>query len=126
MSNRIEKVNSLLEREISKILLRDFAFPDNALVTLTRVQATPNLIEARVYVSVYFARRSSQSEGGSEENAEEIVKNLNRNVYDIQQKINRLLRMRPIPRIRFVGDKTISQAGKIEELLEKLKEQENN
>jgi len=122
-SNRIEKVNSLLEQEISKILLRDFAFSPEILVTLTRVDTSSNLIEARVYISVFFTRRSL-GEGGPDEKSDEIIKILNRHVYDVQYKINRTLRMRPIPKIKFVRDKTVSQAGKIEELLEQLKKQE--
>jgi len=110
MSNRIEKVNSLLEHEIGKILLKDFAFSPEILVTLTRVSVTANLIEAKAYVSVF-----------PETKAEGIINALNKSVYDIQYKINRTLRMRPIPRIRFVKETEISKAGRIEELLVKAK-----
>lgn len=123
MSNRVvpqdgiplrgKKINSLLEREISKIILRDLAFSPEILVTLTRVEATSNLIEAKVYISVYPEKKS-----------DEVIKNLNREVRDIQKKINKLLRMRPVPRIRFVKDEIISHAGKIEQLLSQLKKDE--
>ena len=106
MSNRLEKVNSLLEHEIGKILLRDFAFSPEILVTLTRVETTANLIEAKAYVSVF-----------PEPKAESIILALNKSVYDIQYKINRTLKMRPIPKIRFVKETEISKAAKIEELL---------
>ena len=113
MSNRIEKVNSLLEHEIGKILLRDFAFSPEILVTLTRVDTTANLIEAKAYISVF---PETKSEG--------IINAFNKSVYDIQYKINRTLRMRPIPRIRFVKETEISKAARIEELLYKAKESE--
>jgi len=115
MSNRIEKVNSLLEHEISKIILKDFAFSPEILVTLTRVDTSSNLIEAKAYVSVF-----------PEIKAEGIIRALNKSVYDIQYKINRTLRMRPIPRIRFVKETEISNAARIEELLVKAKESEVN
>ena len=38
---------------MSKIILRDFAFSPEILVTLTRVDTTANLIEAKVYISVF-------------------------------------------------------------------------
>ncbi len=110
MSNRIEKVNSLLEHEISKIILHDFAFSPEILVTLTHVDTTANLIEAKVYISVF-----------PDEKAEPIIRALQKSVYDVQSKINRTLRMRPIPKIKFVKDKNIAKAGKIEELLAKVK-----
>ncbi len=109
MSNRIQKVNSLLEQEISKIILRDFYFPE-ALVTLTHVDSSANLIEAKVYISVF-----------PDEKIDKIVEILNKGAYNVQQKINKLLKMRPIPKIKFVKDKELIKAGKIEELLETLK-----
>ena len=109
MSNRLEKVNSLLEKEISKIILRDFNFQE-ALVTITHIDATANLIEARAFVSVL-----------PEEKTDKIISILNKGVHSIQQKINKLLNMRPIPKIIFVKDEKIREAARIEELLEKIK-----
>lgn len=106
MSDRVDKVNSLLQHEIGKLLLRDFAFSPEILVSITRVETTSNLIEAKVYISVF-----------PEAKADGIVNALDKSVYDIQYKINRTLRMRPIPKIRFIKEKEISNAAKIEELL---------
>ena len=113
MAKRIEQVNSLLEHEIGKILLRDFAFSPEILVTLTRVISSGNLIEAKAYISVF-----------PEEKSAGILNALQKSVYDIQYKINRTLRMRPIPKIKFVKETEISKAAKIEELLVKAKEGE--
>ena len=99
--------------EISKILLRDFAFSPEILVTLTRVDCSANLIEAKAYISVY-----------PEEKSEPILRALQKSVFDVQYKINRALRQRPIPKIKFVKDEIISKAGKIEELLTQLKKDE--
>lgn len=112
-SNRIEKVNSLVEREVNNIFLKDINFPDGILVTLTRVDCTANLIEARVYISVY-----------PEENTQKIMGILNKLIYGIQQKLNKRLKMRPVPKIIFVSDKTGSKAGRVEELLAQLKNEE--
>jgi ribosome-binding factor A len=113
MVNRIGRVNSLLEKEISKIILKDFAFSPEILVTLTHVDTTANLIDAKVFISVF-----------PDEKADAIVNALDKSVYDVQYKINRTLRMRPIPKIKFVRDKEISKAGRIEELLGQLKKEE--
>jgi ribosome-binding factor A len=111
MVNRTDKVNSLLQHELSKIIFRDFAFSPEILVTLTRVETTGNLIEAKCYISVF-----------PEPKAEPIINALNKSVYDIQYKINRILKMRPIPRIRFIKETEISKAAKIEELIFKANE----
>jgi len=111
--NRLEKVNSLLEREIGKIIQREIFFPDGVLPTLARVETTSNLIEAKVFITVW-----------PEDKSEQVIKTLNKEIYDIQQEINKKLNMRPVPKIRFVKDEIISKAGKIEELLNQLKKDE--
>ena len=111
MSNRVEKINSLLQHEISKIVFKDFAFSPEILVTLTRVDTSSNLIEAKVYVSVF-----------PEEKSAGILNALQKSVYDVQYKINRILRQRPVPKIKFVKETQISKAARVEELLAKAKE----
>ncbi|MEK6897511.1 MAG: 30S ribosome-binding factor RbfA [Nanoarchaeota archaeon] len=113
ISQRERKINSLLRDEISKILLKDFTFSPEILVTLTRVVCSSNLIEAKAYISVW-----------PEEKSEGILNALQKSVYDVQYRINRALRQRPIPKIKFVKETEISKAGRVEELLSKLKKEE--
>jgi len=112
--NRIDKVNSLLKHEISKIIQKEINFSNDVLVTLTYVKTTANLIEARVFISVL-----------PEERLNEVLEILKRNVFMIQQKINKKLNMRPIPKIMFMEDKTESEADKIEKIIKELKKDEN-
>lgn len=102
-------MNSLLEHEISKIIARDFGFP-GSLVTVTHVDATANLIEARAHISVLPEAKTDQ-----------VVKTLNKGVYSVQRQINRALNMRPVPRISFVKDEKIQEAARVEKLLASLK-----
>ena len=91
----------------------DFTFSPEILVTLTRVVCSSNLIEAKAYISVW-----------PEEKSEGILNALQKSVYDVQYRINRALRQRPIPKIKFVKETEISKAGRVEELLSKLKKEE--
>ena len=110
--NRIDKVNSLLLQEIGKIIQKDFDFSD-CLVTLTHVDTTANLIDAKAFVTVL-----------PDEKKDKIIKILNNNIRDVQQKINKRLNMRPVPKIKFVRDDIVKNAGRVEELLAELKNQE--
>jgi len=113
MTKRIERVDELLRKEIGGILLKDIEFPDGVLVTITRVVTSSNIIEAKVYVSVFPDNKTV--------NVFNILEKL---IYGIQQKINRRLRMRPIPKIKFVREDRTKEAAKIEGILEGLKEEE--
>jgi ribosome-binding factor A len=77
MVKRIERVNQLIKKELSQIILREIDFPCNVLVTLTRTDTSPNLIETKVFVSTLPENRS-----------QETLDILNKNVYMIQQALN--------------------------------------
>lgn len=109
MSKRIQRVNSLIKKELSKILLRAVDFPEGALVTLTQVETSPDLIESKVYISVMPTER-----------VDEVFKILNKIVYFLQKSLDKRLRMRPIPKIRFLKEEKTKEASKIEEILEGL------
>lgn len=110
MSNRINRINQLIKEELAQIIFREVEFLPGILVTLTRVETTPNLNESKVYVSVL-----------PEEKKETVFKELKRQIWRLQQLLNKRLRMRPIPKIIFSFEKETAQAGRIEEILEKLK-----
>ena len=113
MVNRLQRVNQLIKKELSQILLREIEFPSGVLATVTRVESTPNLIQTRVFISVMPEKKTS-----------EVLQILNWQIYELQQKINKRLKMRPIPRIMFFEDKKTREAGRIEEILAELKKGE--
>ena len=110
MSKRIPQVNALIKQELSQILLREIEFPSNVLVTITRVETSYNLMESNVWVSAL-----------PEEELKRMLEILNKNIYILQQKLNQRLKMRPLPRIKFLEEKKTREAGKVEEILERLK-----
>ena len=44
MSNRILRLNRLFEEELGKIILREIEFPFGAVVTITRIETSSDLI----------------------------------------------------------------------------------
>jgi ribosome-binding factor A len=110
MTNRISRVNQLIRKELSQIILREVEFQPDVLVTLTRVETVPNLSESRVYISCI-----------PEAEQEKVLSVLKSRIWHLQQLLNKRLRMRPIPKIIFLKEKETLEAGRIEEILTKLK-----
>jgi ribosome-binding factor A len=113
MSERVLKVNELIKKELGQILLKEGDFPPNILITITRVETSANLIQSKVYVAII-----------PDVQTKNILKALNNQIYFIQQKLNKLLKMRPIPKIIFLEEKETKKAGRVEKILEKLKKEE--
>jgi ribosome-binding factor A len=109
MSKRTLRVNQLLQKELSQILLREIDFFPDALVTITRVEVNPDLGAAKVYISCF-----------PEDKSKEIFQILKREVYSIQKELDKRLKMKTVPKIKFLEEEKTKEAGEVEELLEKI------
>lgn len=107
MSERIRKVNKLLKQEVGSIILEDVDFDFGAVVTVMKVDTSLDLHYADVYMSVMPKDRE-----------EEVLAVLEENVYATQQKINKRLFMKPVPKIRFRLDLTGDYMDRINEIIE--------
>jgi len=89
--------------------MKEASLPTDALVTISRVETTPNLATATVWLYVNPLDRS-----------EEILKSLTGQLYDLQGALNRALDLRPLPRIRLRIDYGAEHAQHIDTTLEGL------
>lgn len=112
MSRRIQRINQLLKEEISKILLKEIDFPKDILVTVTRVETSPDLRQAKIFISIIPDNQNSR-----------IFPILKRNLSLFQKKIGQRLSIKVIPKINFLEEKETKTAARIEEILEELKKE---
>ncbi len=109
MSQRILRVNQLIKQEISQSLLREIDF-DDVLVTVIEVETSPDLRQAKVKISVLPTGKSEQ-----------VLRILEKNIYHLQQILNKKLKMRTVPKIIFKIDQAEIKSQRIEEILGKMK-----
>lgn len=110
MKKRVRRVNEVIKRELGKILLVEIGFPRDTLVTLTRVETSPDFNHAKVFISCLPKPQTARA-----------LNIVNSRIYHLQQKLNKRLRMKFVPQIKFWEEKETEKAGKIEEILEKIK-----
>ncbi|PIW74806.1 MAG: ribosome-binding factor A [Candidatus Portnoybacteria bacterium CG_4_8_14_3_um_filter_44_15] len=109
MSLRTEKVNELLRHEVSRLLFKKVDL-SHVFITVIGVETSPDLRQAKVKISVIPAEKKQDA-----------LKIISRNIFDIQQEINKKLYMKPVPKLRFEIDKVEEKAQQIEKLLGKIK-----
>ncbi len=109
-TQRQERVNSLLQAEISRILQRELKEPAPERVTITGVEVSPDLHHAKVYVSVL----------GEEPEVRHALASLVRQRKTIQRLVAENVVLRYTPRLLFVADRTAARAQRIEMLLQKI------
>jgi ribosome-binding factor A len=108
-NRRVERLNEQLRREISDILRRDVRDPRIGIPTITRVEVSPDLWVARVFV---------RAMGTAEERAE-ALEGLDGAAAFIRHEL-RGLKVRRVPELRFEVDTTFEHASRIEELLREV------
>ena len=108
---RARRFDKLIKQELGKIIFNFLDTGPGVLVTITRVITNPNLFSSDIYISIYPSGE-----------IEEILNKLNRSIYQIQQLLNKKLKVRPVPKIIFKFDKNPEEAAEIEKLIKETKE----
>ncbi|MGH9857097.1 MAG: ribosome-binding factor A [Acidobacteriota bacterium] len=109
MSQRLNKVNSLIQQSFGEVLQRQADLPPDVLVTISRVDTTKNLQRTTIWLYVTPFER-----------ADGVLADLEGQLYDLQGFLNRALHLRPLPRIKLRIDKGAEHADHIESLLKHI------
>jgi ribosome-binding factor A len=108
MADRMRRVNEAVREVVSARLVEGVKDPRIGFVTVTSVDTTPDLRQARVYFSVL----------GSEEERSETLAGLESAHGLLQQAVASELRMKHTPTLQFVFDESIDRGMRITELLD--------
>lgn len=105
---RLERVNQVLREELSRLIRSEVKDPRVETVTVTRVETTPDLMHATVFVRTLTDAVAVEEAIAGLESAEGFVR----------ARLGRELRLRRIPDFRFVADHALEHVRRIEALLE--------
>jgi ribosome-binding factor A len=114
---RIERINHLLRQEISVLLTREVKDPRlNRFITVTRVDTSSDLTQARVFVSVM----------GDEAEKVEVLEALASASGFLHRELRERVTMRSIPMLIFCRDDTIEEAAQVLQLMKKCEDSDVN
>jgi ribosome-binding factor A len=103
MGRRTRQVGEFLREELSDIIRRDVKDPRIGFMSVTRVEMSPDLRYARVYISVL----------GTEDERNETLTALRSAAGFIRHHLKPRLRMRQIPELEFRDDRSMEHAEQI-------------
>ena len=116
MAHRIERVNSLLRREISELLQREVKDPRlSNFITITDVITSPDLRNARVFVSWI----------GNEKEKKDTLDALASAAGFLRRELSNRIRLRHIPELTFQWDDSIERGDRLSRLIDQLTSKEN-
>ncbi len=107
-SNRQQKINRLIQKELSEIFLLDTKKMHGVFISVTNVRVSPDLGVAHAYLSIF-----------PPDKAKELIVNINENVktirFDMGKRVAKQLRV--IPELTFHLDDSLDYIANIDRLL---------
>ncbi len=108
MKHRLLRVNELLKRELSALLVRELSFK-NLLVTINQVDVTPDLKSAHVYISVLGSK-----------GRKEVLPKLEASRASLQSDLSKHVVLKYTPHLVFHLDDSIERGDRVLEILQEI------
>lgn len=112
-TKRQKQISELLRRQISMVLMEEGGYIfEKALVTVTRVNVSPDLQNAKVYLSIFNTDNKQEVMMSIEENNHRLR-------FALAHKVGKQLRR--MPELQFFLDESLDEVFKMDQLFAKLR-----
>ena len=112
---RQKQIGGLIQEELNKIFQRfGLNMLDGGMVSISSVKITPDLLEARVYLSFFQVADAQEALKKIQEKAGEIKRELGNRV---RQQLRR------IPEVKYFRDDTLDHVFRMEDIFKKISEE---
>jgi ribosome-binding factor A len=116
-SKRQKQIAGVIQQEMNDIFLRmGLNMMDGGMVSISTVKITPDLLEARIYLSLFQLKDAATALKKIDDRKSEIRKELG---IRVKQQLRR------IPELRFFKDDTLDHVFRMEEIFKKINEERN-
>jgi ribosome-binding factor A len=109
---RTDRLNDQIRMEIAEILRTEVRDPRIGFVTITSVHVSPDLRQARVYVTVLKSE---------EDSADQDLEGLKKAAPFIRGELGRRIRLRNVPELIFHLDRSIEEGDRVLKLLDEIR-----
>ncbi len=107
---RIDRINHQIQRIISKVIQEEIDNPNIGMVSIVRVETTSDLRHCRVFFSVF-----------PEDNLELVSQTLLSMRSFIKRLLGKNLRIKFLPDIEFISDRSIKYSVEVGDKIERLR-----
>ncbi len=117
MSHRIERVNTLIRREISELIQQELKDPRlDEFIAVTEVDTSPDLKYAKIYISTL----------GGQQEEQKILGILNSATGFLRTSLAKNINLRYTPELHFYWDNSLEHGDKILRLIDEVIQKDNS
>lgn len=113
---RQKQVGGLIQEEMTDIFQRlGMSMIDGGMVSISSVKVTPDLLEARIYLSLFQVK-----------DVKSVMKKVDERKWEIKKELAGRVKhqLRRIPELKFFHDDTLDHVFKMEELFKQIKDED--
>lgn len=115
MTRRIERINSVIQLEVSQLLRDQVNDPRlNSLISITRVETSADLRHTKIFISSF----------GEHVDKKDILKGFNAASGFLRTQLASRLQLRYMPDLSFQFDDSIERAAEVLRLIDKVSEED--
>ena len=118
--DRTRRVGELIQRELALLINSELSDPRIGLVTLTAVELTRDLKQAKVFVTE-LSGQSSDASG-----RRELIEALTRASGYLKRLLSQKLDLRTTPKLLFVYDESVEHGLKLSQLIDEARKKDND
>ncbi len=111
---RNRRVADLIQRELANLLERDRDGSESGMLTISRVDVSPDLKNAKVFVTCF----------GGDNSKIDLVAELTENAWHFRQHLAHSLKLRGVPKLKFIYDSNLERANRVTALIDGFKHEE--
>jgi len=115
-TKRQKQVARMLEEELNEIFRKKgWNIIGKGMLSISRVKVTPDLAEAKIYLSMFQI-----------DDKDALLEKIERNGWEVRKELGARIKnnVRKIPELTFFDDDTLEYVSKIEEVLERIKKKD--
>lgn len=117
-SKRQKQVGKLIQQEMSDIFQREgLNVLDGGMLSISSVSMTPDLLEARIYLSFFKIKQPA-----------ELLADIKERTPDLRNQLGRRVRnqLRRVPELHFFTDDTLDHVFKLEEIFSQIQKERDD
>jgi ribosome-binding factor A len=114
-SKRQKQIGQLIMEELSDIFQREgFNVVEGGMVSISKVMVTPDLLQARVYLSLFQIK-----------DPEKLLHTIKERAWDFRKQLGQRVRnqLRNVPELTYYNDDTLDYVFKMEELFRQINDE---
>jgi len=111
MPRRIEQLNEQIRNEMANLINKELPI-DNGLITISYVDCSPDLKQAKIIVSILPVNRTGS-----------LLEKLRKHSNYFNQVLRKKLKIRQIPRFHWAVDRTEEKAVELEKIFKQIAEE---